>query len=153
VIRARLRRTRDGRFLLRLPGQERELLRSLPAQLRQLIATGDASTRRLFPPAYSDDDEAEAEYRRLAGGQLLESHQGALQILEETVDATELDEDQLTAWLGALNDLRLVLGTKLEVTEDFQPLPPSDPRAPAMATYVYLSMLQENLVEALAASL
>ncbi|MGH9065735.1 MAG: DUF2017 family protein [Acidimicrobiales bacterium] len=147
MIRARLRRTRDGRWQLRLPAQERDLLRALPAQVSQLIATADPSARRLFPPAYADDPEGEEDYRSMVGDQLLESHQGALRVLEETVDATHLDDEQLHAWLGALNDLRLVLGTSLDVTEEIAPLPAGDPRAPAMATYAYLSMLQESLVE------
>lgn len=153
MIRARVRRTRDGNWQVRLPNDERDLLRSLPAQLRHLIATGDPSTRRLFPPAYGDDPKGEAEYRQLMGDQLLESHQSALRTLEETVDASVLDDDQLGAWLGAINDLRLVLGTSLDVGEELEPLPPDHPQAPAMATYAYLSMLQERLVEALSASL
>lgn len=129
------------------------MLRSLPAQVRHLIATDDPSVRRLFPPAYAEDPKEEAEYRRLMGDQLLESHQASMRILEETVDADHLDDDQAQAWLGALNDFRLVLGTSLDVTETFEQLPATDPRAPAMATYAYLSMLQDWLVEALAGDL
>jgi hypothetical protein len=69
------------------------------------------------------------------------------------VDASHLDDDQLTAWLGAVNDLRLALGTRLNVTEDMEPPSPDDPEAPAMATYAYLSVLQERMVEALATTL
>lgn len=153
MIRSRLKRARDGSWQLRLPAAERDLLRSLPSQVRQLIATGDQSTRRLFPPAYADDPAGESEYRQMVGSSLLESHQAALRILETTVDAEMLDDEQLNAWLGALNDLRLVLGTRLDVGEDTLSLPPDDLRAPAMATYAYLSMLQEQIVQALASAL
>lgn len=153
MIKARLRRGRDGRWQLRLPPQERDLLRSLPGQVRDLIAAGDPSVARLFPPAYQGDPEEEAEYRRLMGDQLLESHRGALGILEETVDADQLDDEQVNAWLGAINDLRLVLGTHLDVTEDLAQVAADDPRAPGLAVYAYLSMLQERMVEALAETL
>jgi hypothetical protein len=151
MIRSRLRRARDGSWQLRLPADERELLRTLPSQVRQLIAAGDDSTRRLFPPAYVDDPTAESEYRQMVGSSILASHTEALRIMESTIGAAMLDDEELNAWLGALNDLRLVLGTRLDVGEDFAPLPPGDPRAPAMATYAYLSMLQEQIVIALAA--
>ncbi|MGH9070405.1 MAG: DUF2017 family protein [Acidimicrobiales bacterium] len=153
MIRARLRRTRDGGWQLRLPAAERELLRTLPSQVRQLIAARDESTRRLFPPAYADDPAGEAEYRQMVGDSLIESHRASLRILESTVDAEMLDDEQLNSWLGALNDLRLVLGTRLDVGEDFEALAPGDANAPAMATYAYLSMLQEQVVQALTAAL
>jgi hypothetical protein len=150
----RIRRTRKGDFTLALPANERQLLKSLPAQLRELL--GDASDpdlRRLFPPAYSDDDDAEQDYRELMGAELLAHHKASLDTMEATLDADRLDEAQLAAWLGALNDLRLVLGTRLEVSEDQEPLTTGDPNAAAMALYGYLSWLQEQVVEALAASL
>lgn len=153
MIRSRLRRARDGSWQLRLPAAERDLLRSLPSQVRQLIAAGDDCTRRLFPPAYADDAAGERDYREMVGDALIASHQASLRTLESSVDAEMLDDEQLNAWLGALNDLRLVLGTRLEVGEDLEPLPPGDPRTPAMATYAYLSMLQEQMVQALAATL
>ena len=59
------------------------------------------------------------------------------------------------AWLTALNDLRLVLGTRLEVSEDslLGDLPEDDPRAPDLALYAYLSWLQEQVIEAMAGEL
>ena len=73
--------------------------------------------------------------------------------MEATIDAHRLDEEQMAAWLGALNDLRLVLGTRLNVTEDMHPddLSDEDPRAHSLALYYYLGWLEEQVVEALAA--
>ena len=72
--------------------------------------------------------------------------------MESTLDAETLDEDQLAAWLGTLNDLRLVLGTRLEVTEELyeEGMPRDDPRAPTFGLYQYLGWLEENVVAALA---
>ena len=72
-------------------------------------------------------------------------------MLEETADAERLDEDQLLAWMRALNHVRLVLGTRLDVTEegDERPLSPRDPRTGAFAVYDYLTYLQGEIIEAL----
>lgn len=151
----RIERQRDGSFRLKLPREERDVLRALPAQLRNLLGSDDPSLVRLFPPAYADDREADDEYGALVRGELRQKRIDALRVVEQTVDAEHLDEAQLNAWLDALESLRLVLGTQLDVREEtyaHEP-DPSDPAAPALALYGYLSWLQEQTVEALAASL
>jgi hypothetical protein len=151
----RIKRTRKGQFQIRLPAEERDLLRSLPGQLKDLLEEDDPSLRRLFPPAYLDDPERDADYQQLMRADLLERHRAALDVMAETIDAEELQEEQLAGWLGALNDLRLVLGTRLDVSEDMwdDELDPSDPRAPALGLYGYLGWLQEQVVEALASGI
>ena len=52
--------------------------------------------------------------------------------------------------MGAVNDLRLVIGTNLDVCEDDGPLDPDDPDAPACAVYGYLTGLLDDIVSALA---
>jgi Domain of unknown function (DUF2017) len=147
----RIRRSRGG-FELRLPRAEREVLQSLPGELRQLIESKDASTTRLFPPAYEDDPERQAEYQEMVGDELLQKRLQALEIVEQTVQAKRLDEEQLLAWLGALNDLRLVLGTRLgiEVETDGEDIVDDDPRAPVFGLYHYLGWLESQAVDALA---
>ena len=151
--RRRIERTGKGDIRLRLSRDERALLRSLPGQLRRLLdeAPGDPSLERLFPPAY-DEAEDEAEYRRLMGDELTEGRRRALRVIEETLDQDRLTKEQAEAWLTALNDLRLVLGTRLDVTEDMllERLRPDDPDAFELSLYAYLSWLQEQLVDALA---
>ena len=161
-MKRRIERSRSGDLRLRLPAEERELLRGLPAQLRALLddEPEDPSLRRLFPPAYTahgeDPEHAryEAEYRRLMGDELRSKRVEALAVLEETVDAERLSEEQAGSWLSAVNDLRLVLGTTLDVSEDMfeDEIDPADPNAAALALYGYLSWLEEQLVEALAAA-
>jgi hypothetical protein len=109
-----IRRTRTGQFELRIPSEEREVLRSLPGELRELLATDDPALERLFPPAHPDDPGLDAEYRDLTRGELMSGRLTSLQVMEATIDAGRLDEEQLLAWLGAVNDLRLVLGTRLD---------------------------------------
>jgi Domain of unknown function (DUF2017) len=152
VLRRIVERTGEGEYRITLSAGERELLRSLPAELRVRLEVEpeDPALRRLFPPAYEDAEE-EVEYRRLMRDELLDGRRQALTVLEETTDRERLDEEELHAWLGALNDLRLVLGTRLGVSEElYEGEPdPRDPRAPELALYLYLTWLQEELVAAL----
>jgi hypothetical protein len=137
-----------------LSPQERDLLRSLPDQLRDLLGTDDPALRRLHPPAYQDDPEREEEYRRMVRDDLVRQRLAALEVMRTTIDHDTIDEEQLSAWLGTLNDLRLVLGTRLEVTEDLyeEGMPDDDPRAPLFEVYRYLGWLEEHVIAALAGS-
>ena len=148
-------RSQGGRYRLQLGAHERALLAALPGQLRELLDTDDPSLGRLFPPAYPDDEASDEEYRSLMRGELTRGRLAALEVVEATAAAESLDEEQLTAWLGALESLRLVLGTQLDVTDEtfVDRLDPADPRGPALALYGYLSWLQEQVVEALSGSL
>ena len=152
---ARVKRVRGGRFALRITGAERDVLRSLPAQLRQLMTGQDAGAnpdlRRLFPTAYPDDPEKAAEYDSMVRDDLVAERLAAIDVMERTIDSDRLSEEELLAWLSSINDLRLVLGTRLDVAEDLSELDvtPDDPRAESLALYAYLSILEEDAVAAL----
>ena len=141
----------SGGYRLQLRRVERDLLQRLPTQALALIDDGHPSTRPLFPTAYPDDPEAETEFRRSAGPELLEARRQALQTLAATVDRAALGEEELERWLQALEVLRLVLGTQLQITEetDIGEPDPADPRSMHLALYGYLSALQDEAVQAL----
>ena len=147
-----IKRTREGEYRLQLSDGERELLGRLPAELLDLLAAdpADPALRRLRPTAYEDDGEAEDEYRRLMQDELEEGRREALQILAETASRDRLSAEELDAWLRALTDLRLALGTRLDVDEDTytRDIDPRDPRAYELSVFAYLSWLQEQAVEA-----
>ena len=147
-----IERTSQGRVRLRLSGRERALIRTALAGLRARLEgdLDDPALERLFPPAYQDAAEDEAEFRRLTHDELLAGRLESLQLFEDTLDQTAIDQSEAGAWLGAVNDLRLVLGTELDVTEDTfaHGLDRADPRAHELALYAYLTWLQELLVEA-----
>ena len=152
-MRHGIQRQRDGSYKVRLGAEERALLQGLPGQLDDAIDSDEPSLERLFPPAY-DDREDERGYRLLTRESLLEGKRAALRALADTADAERLDEPQLNAWLDALESLRLVVGTQLDVTEEsYGRLDPDDPDAPRMALYHWLSWLQEEVVRELAAGL
>jgi hypothetical protein len=153
--RRRVKRLRGGGYQVRIPDEERALLAQLVPQLRELLTatTDDPSVRRLFPTAYNEDPERDREYQALVRDELLERRLSALDTVEETLDAERLDEDQLNRWMGALNDLRLVIGTRLDVDETMPTLEPDDPLASAYAVYEYLGWLLSQVVDALSEGL
>jgi hypothetical protein len=128
------------------------LLRELLDELEGLLEDpDDPALRRLFPQAH-DDPESEEQYRSLVRDQLLGGRSKALAVVRDTLGKETLSLDEADAWLRALNDLRLVLGTRLDVTEDmdYENIDLNEPRGRDLAVYSYLTWLQEQLVEALA---
>jgi len=146
---------------VRLSQEERDLLAALPLQLISLLdEVGDElpgelpdALHRLLPPAYTTDPEAERAYVSLTRQELVEHHRDSLQTMSTTAKATRLNDEQLIAWLAALNDLRLVLGTMLGVSEDGSE-PPSDVSHQAeWIAYHYLGGLQGELIDILETTL
>ena len=149
-----VRRSRDGTFQLKITDEERDLVASLATQLRELLTSEQPEgVERLFPPGYANDEEREKEYQLITHDELLGKRLASVDVLERTVTQTSLTQDELNAWMGAVNDLRLVLGTRLDVTEDMDEISLDDPRAPAFAVYQYLTYLLSEIVQALAADL
>ena len=116
----------------------------------------DPALARLLPEGYRDDPEAAAELRRLTHSDIRDAKQRSAAVLMDTVPAeggrVRLDEELVMAWTAALNDLRLVLGTRLDVTEETEPfggLAPDDPSAAPFAVYHWLTGLQDDLVSTL----
>jgi uncharacterized protein DUF2017 len=117
----------------------------------------DPVVARLLPDAYRDDPEASSEFRRYTEQSLRSEKAAAAQTVLATLPArggrVRLSEPEAQAWLRALNDVRLALGTRLEVTDDFDDqvaeIGPDDPRSAAVGIYQWLAFLQETLVQAL----
>lgn len=148
----------DGTYRLDLRDEERALIAAIVPDLRSLLADdpNDEMLTRLFPTARPDDPEAEAEYRDMVRDELVSKRLARLDMVAELAEATVLNQEQLAAWMGAVNDIRLVLGTRLEVSEDdeYDDDPESDdPEAVARSAYWYLGWLLEHLVEASASEL
>ena len=146
-----IRGDRDGGVRLSLNANEQLLLRDLLDQLEPLLADpDDPAVRRLFPPAYSDD-ETDEQYRSLVRDQLVTGRAKSLATVRGTLGEKTLTAEQADEWLRALNDLRLVLGTRLDVTEDldYESIDLDTERGRDLAVYGYLSWLQEQLVDAL----
>jgi hypothetical protein len=108
---------------------------------------------RLLPDFHRDDATLSGGLRALHEPELLAVKDGVAAVVLDTCPArggrVRLSDDQAQAWLSALNDVRLALGTVLDVTEDMpDELPPEDPRAPHLGVYHWLTWVQESLIQA-----
>ncbi len=150
----RIERAPDGDILIGLSWPERDMLRTWIDGYDKIVAEGAPGTERLYPPAYPDDPEAENQFRGLVRNELVDGRRANRAIVGRTLDADRLDPTEAHAWLAVANDLRLVLGTRLEVTETLDGLPPEDdPAYPTWIEYLYLGWLASQLVDALASGL
>jgi hypothetical protein len=117
----------------------------------------DPVLARLLPDAYSDDPEASGEFRRYTEQGLRSGKAAAARTVLATLPPgggrIRLSEPEAQAWLRALNDVRLALGVRLGVTDDFDEqvadMGPDDPRSAYVGVYQWLAFLQETLVQAL----
>jgi hypothetical protein len=117
----------------------------------------DPVLARLLPDAYRDDPDASGEFRRYTESGLRSGKAAAARTVLATLPPAggriRLSEPEAQAWLRALNDVRLALGVRLEVTDDFDDqvanMEPDDPRAAYIGVYQWLAFLQETLVRAL----
>jgi hypothetical protein len=118
----------------------------------------DPVLARLLPDAYQDNPEAAGEFRKYTESSLREAKKYFAQTLLDTLPPeggrVKLSAEQARDWLRALNDVRLMLGVRLNVTEDFEEqltaLDPKDPRLAAFEVYGWLGAVQESLVHAIA---
>jgi hypothetical protein len=157
------KRVGGDRVRVRLGHDEVAVLRGLPDQLRTVLGEGgdEPVNQRLFPPAYLDvaDIDNDSEYHRLMHDDLVKEKLTNLDLVTDTLArgsnsvrrwTVELTDEEATAWLGVLNDLRLALGVRLDITEDFDgDVDDTDPNAPALRLLSYLGWLEEQLLDAL----
>lgn len=162
----------DGGITITLEAAEREVLRQLFDQMGQLLhelnaqetidpleimlgmngstqISDDPALARLFPDGYFDDEHASADFRRFTEQDLRQQKIAALSDVRENLNdrenPTTVSAQQAQSWLKAINDLRLVLGTRMEITQenDF------DSDEPEVNLYNYLTYLQGTLIDAL----
>jgi hypothetical protein len=140
------RRRRDGSYDIRLDDGLRDVVRWLLPQVKGVIVDEGELSRRLFPTAHPQSPELESEYRRMAHDDLKSSRLAAFEVIESSLDAGRLEADQMGSWLRAVNDIRLVLGTRLDLSEETD-LDDFEPDQPEYALYWGYSILSELLWE------
>jgi hypothetical protein len=166
---------RRGYVVAELDPSEATLLRGLVGQVRDMLGaraaesssdelaeltgmtTGPATPpedrvlARLLPDFSREDESLSGGMRSLH--ELLAAKDAVVGVVLETCPVSggrvRLTAEQAAAWLSALNDVRLALGTTLEVSEDMpDELPPDDPRASHLPVYHWLTWVQESLIQA-----
>ena len=164
------------RLVASLEAQEAAVLRGLIGEVKAMLAvrsdqnpadelsvlTGmrtGPSTRpddrvlaRLLPDFTNDDPDLAAGLRSLHEPELIEAKDAAATLVLETLPEKggriELTPEQADTWLAALNDVRLALGTALDVSEDMpEDLPEDDPRSAHLGVYHWLTYVQDALVQ------
>jgi hypothetical protein len=124
-------RRKGGDVVARLDPAEAGIIGLLLDQLEQLLqaaeddVAGDPVLTRLLPDGHRGDPELAADYRELTETSLRSGKADDLATVRATLPPTggevRLDPDQAAAWLRSTNDLRLALGTRLDVQEDTEP--------------------------------
>ncbi len=136
------------RTLIRLEEEERLILVDLAGQFRSVVADDhDPGLRRLYPTAYPDNPDWDADYTGLVHDDLVQLRLEAANTVEATAGSPSLADDELADWMQVLNGLRLLLGTRLDISEEDQFDPEADD-APARALLAWLGFLLEEAVVA-----
>jgi hypothetical protein len=154
------RAARGGNVVARLDPAEATVVGLLLDQLEQLLAADaedvgdDPVLARLLPEGHRGDPEIAADYRELTESALRSGKADDLAVVRATLPAAggevRLDGDQAAAWLRSTNDLRLALGTRLDIGEDSEP--PEEitgEEDQQLAVYYWLTAVQGSLVDAL----
>jgi hypothetical protein len=144
-----------GGWRINLDDEERSLLLRLMGELQALLTGPDDNDliRRLFPVAYPEDEEKEAEYQRLMREELVASRLAAIESVTRTVEPANakelLDEGETIAFMQSINAIRLVLGSMLGITDDESADAADDADSPEHHLYDFLSWLLEWTVRSL----
>lgn len=144
---------------LELDAEEAALLRELANQMKELLEheheIQDAVIDRLFPSAYADPKDAQA-FSELVGDDLkkgkLDAIRSVLSVLGEPGEVdTTVPSSEIDGWLTVLTDMRLALGTRLNVTEETMEaeLDPEDPASGGLAVLHWLGWVQEMFLRAI----
>jgi hypothetical protein len=149
-------RSRGKAPILELDAQERDLMHQLLGEMRTLLEADiprvDEVTRRLFPDAFEDPEES-AKFRELVGDELRTAKLAAVNAFDDQLGAKgsaaiALEPDSVQDLLAVLTDMRLAIGTRLDVTEEMMQTEPdpSDPEAAAMSVLHWLGWIQESVL-------
>jgi len=156
-------RAKGGVLAAALDRAEAGIVGLLLDQLDQLLSADagdvgdDPVLARLLPDGHRSDPALAADYRELTESSLRSAKADDLATVRATLppDGGELrlDVDQAAAWLRTTNDLRLALGTRLDVTEDTEPPEDfTDEHDHQLGVYYWLTAVQGSLVDALVAA-
>ncbi len=149
-----IRRGRGGAVVVELPEAVRLFVRGTAEAYRDLLrseeAADDPAVARLSPTAYVDDPLRDIAYDERRAETLEQGRFEAIETVLRTADAERLTDEEADAWMRTCNDVRLVLGTRLAVTEESTPEDfGSDPvTSGTFEHYALLSELVQLLVEA-----
>ena len=140
---------RNGEIDVRLNDSLRGLLQRVGEELREVLLVNDPDlTKRLYPTAYPSDEELESNYQDMVHDQLLMQRLDALDSFQATVEDDSIAIEAADDWMTTINQMRLVLGTQLDVGENDADIDEDDPSAQSKVIYQVLSHILEDLTAA-----
>ena len=145
-IRGPVRQIDENRFENLLTDEEKELLGMLPSVVVEAIESHSPYVTRLFPPTYPFDDAAQRDIEKADTDSLADAHRRLLEGLAASVTKPVLTHEDLANWVGAINDIRLLIGTALDVYEEMDRPGEDDPRFQDFVIFDYLTWLQGSLL-------
>lgn len=138
-----------GSIKVGLEQPARDLVRSLSEELRELLLVDETDDiRRLYPTAYPDDAERDSQFRASLHDQLLMGRLDSIDIVQATIGNDQLTASETDAWMNTINQIRLVLGTRLDVGENEVEIAEDDPNVTSYVVYQLLSHLLDELTSA-----
>jgi Fur family ferric uptake transcriptional regulator len=142
-------RNKAGTITVRLRNYERSFLSGITNEFIDILKTDDPDLARLFPTVYADPD-LEREYQGFMHDELRNGRAAALRTLLDTISNKRITIEEGEQWMRCFNDLRLFLGSRLEITDDWHDhVGPDDPNAEQFGIYSFLTMIVAELVEVL----
>ncbi|HEX5596457.1 MAG TPA: DUF2017 domain-containing protein [Micromonosporaceae bacterium] len=151
----------------RLSADEVRVLRKVAAEVVELLTDGfdhgDPVVERLFPDIYPQNSVESAEFRHYTEGELktgkIDQAGAILAVLPANAGGdVQLDAEAAEAWLRAINDARLAMGVRLEITaetdlggelDEAVLRDPTSSRVFQLSVYAYLGYVQESLLHAM----
>lgn len=137
---------RGERIEIALGDDERDLVAELAEQFRSVLTTDrDPDLRRLYPAAYPDDASRDEDYKVLVHDDLVAGHLTAVNVVLTTALEPSISAEELASWIDMFSGLRLLVGTRLDVSEN-DVFDPKGADAPSLALLAWLGYLLEEAI-------
>ena len=140
----------NGNYQVVVSGNEKDLISIISAEVNSFIQRRGGETSRLFPSAYIDQPEAENEYQTMIHDDLVSAHTLALETLNKSLAKPEVMENDLVEMMRALNILRLFLGERLNISEDYEDSPSeTDPSYDIWILFQIFGQMLSSIIDVL----
>ena len=140
----------NGNYQVAVSENEKELVSIISVEVTSFLQRNTGEASRLFPPAYIDEPEAENEYQAMIRNDLVEAHTFALKTLNESLAKPEVTESDLIEIMRALNILRLFLGERLNISEDYEDSPSeTDPSYDIWILFQIFGQMLSSIIDVL----
>jgi len=140
----------NGNYQVAVSENEKDLINFISDEVNSFFQRRGSAASRLFPSAYIDQPEAENEYQAMIHDDLVSSHTLALETLTKSLAKPEVMETDLVEMMRALNILRLFLGERLNISEDYEDSPSeTDPSYDIWILFQIFGQMLSSIIDVL----